>query len=220
MSPRIPPGPTVPRLLNLVKWMRDPAPLLESCRKQYGDVWLLRLMAETDFVFVSDPRLVEQVFAADPDVLQAGTAHRRIGTALLGEDSLLMLDEPEHMYMKELMMPSFHGERLKRYREGMEQLAHEEIDSWPLHQPVEMLPRMRAIALNAIMTIVFGVSRGARWDSLQGRIHDLLEFADNPMRMMHLHLTHRRGRELPQMFVRVRDALDVELFEVIEETRR
>ena len=176
----------------MVKWMARPAALLEASRERYGDLWTLRLMGNTTFVFVSDPKLIEDVFNADPDVLQAGAAHRRIGTALLGEGSLLLLDEPEHMEIKELVMPPFHGEALERYREGITRIAEQEIAEWPLNEPLPMLPRMQRIALDVIMTTAFGGTEGADLENLRTRIRDLLEFASSPLRMGQLHLAHRR----------------------------
>ena len=203
----------------MVKWMARPAALLEASRERYGDLWTLRLMGNTTFVFVSDPKLIEDVFNADPDVLQAGAAHRRIGTALLGEGSLLLLDEPEHMEIKELVMPPFHGEALERYREGITRIAEQEIAEWPLNEPLPMLPRMQRIALDVIMTTAFGGTEGADLANLKTRIRDLLEFASSPLRMGQLHLAHRREKGYPKVFVRVRDALDEAIFDVIGRIR-
>ena len=102
----------------MVKWMGKPAPLMLSSRERYGDMWTLQLLGKTTFVFVSEPDLIEEFFNADPDVLRAGAAHRRIGTALLGEGSLLLLDEPEHMELKNLLMPPFKTDHVERYRRG------------------------------------------------------------------------------------------------------
>jgi cytochrome P450 family 135 len=203
----------------MVKWMARPAALLEGSRERYGDLWTLQLMGNTTFVFVSDPKLIEEVFTADPDVLRAGAAHQRIGTALLGEGSLLLLDEPEHMEIKGLVSPPFHGENLKRYHEGITRIAEQEIAEWPLHEPLALLPRMQAIALNVIMTTVFGGTEGADLENLRDRIRDLLEFAASPLRMGQLHLAHRRDKGYPKSFVQVRDALDAAIYDVIGRIR-
>ena len=122
-TPGLPPGPGPSKTLNMVKWMGKPAQLLESSRARYGDMWTLRLMGRTVFVFVSDPDLIEDFFTADPYVLRAGAAHQRIGTALLGKGSLLLLDEPEHMEIKQLLSPPFKSDHVQRYREGIARVA-------------------------------------------------------------------------------------------------
>ncbi len=204
----------------MVKWMARPAQLLEASREQYGDIWTLRLLGKTTFVFVSDPALIEQFFTADPDVLRAGAAHQRIGTALLGERSLLLLDEPEHMEVKDLLMPPFKSDHVQRYREGIERVVLEEIASWPLYEPLSMLPRMQRVALNTIMTTTFGGTEGEELENLRDRVRDLLAWAEDPTHMGHLHLAHRFERLYPKGFIRVRDALDDALFDVIGRYRK
>src|SRR5206468_457993 len=112
----------------------------------------------TTFVIISDPELVEQVFTADPAVLQAGAANRRIGIPLLGEQSVIVLDEDAHMAKRKLLQPPFHGERMKRYHDLMGEICEREIASWPHGEPIEMLPRMQAVTLGVIMTAIFGVT--------------------------------------------------------------
>ena len=203
----------------MVKWMGKPAPLMLSSRERYGDMWTLQLLGKTTFVFVSEPELIEEFFNADPDVLRAGAAHRRIGTALLGEGSLLLLDEPEHMELKNLLMPPFKTDHVERYRQGIERVAEEEVASWPLHEPMEMLPRMQRVALNVIMTTTFGGTEGEELETLRDRVHNLLEWAGSPLHMGTLHLAHRRGKGYPKGFVSVRDAMNESIYGVIESVR-
>lgn len=218
--PSLPPGPGRSRAVNMVKWMAKPARVMESSRERYGDMWTLRLMGDTTFVFVSEPDLIEDFFSADPDVLRAGAAHRRIGTALLGEGSLLLLDEPEHAEMKDMLMPPFKTDHVERYREGIRRVAEEEVSGWPLDEAMPMLPRMQSVALNVIMTTTFGGTEGEELQTLRDRVHNLLEWAGSPLHMGHLHLAHRRGKAYPKGFTRVRDALDESIFGVIESRRK
>jgi cytochrome P450 family 135 len=215
----LPPGPGPSRTVNMVKWMGKPAQLLESSRKQYGDMWTLRLLGSTVFVFVSDPDLIEPFFTADPYVLRAGAAHQRIGTALLGKGSLLLLDEPDHMEIKDLLSPPFKRDHVERYREGIARVTEEEIESWPLGEPISMLPRMQRIALNVIMTTTFGGTTGADLELLRDRIRNLITWAENPVHMGHLHLAHRFERGYPKGFIRVRDELNESLYAVIKRYR-
>jgi len=202
-----------------MKWIRQPAATMDAGREAYGDLWTLRLLAGTDFVMVSDPNLIEQVFTADPAIVHGGDANM-IATALLGEKSVLLLDEQEHTRMRGLLMPPFHEERTRRYRGLMERIADEEIDSWPLQEPMPMLPRMQTITLNVIMTTIFGVTGGPPQERLGTRIRNLLEWGANPMRMGRLHLTHRRGKPPPRSFLKVCDPFDEAIFEEIERARR
>ena len=159
----------------MAKWMRQACAALGGLApERYGDMWTLQLLGgNTTFVFVSDPELMESFFTADPDVLRAGAAHQRIGTALLGEGSLLLLDEPDHMEIsKTLLMPPFKSDHVKHYRQGIARVRGGVAD-WPLHEPLELLPRMERIALSMIMSTIFGVTQRARQESLRARIRTL-----------------------------------------------
>ena len=203
----------------MAKWMGKPAQLMEASRERYGDMWTLQLLGNTTFVFVSEPNLMEEFFTADPDVLRAGAAHQRIGTALLGMGSLLLLDEPEHTEIKDLLMPPFTSDHVKTYREGITRVCEREIADWPLYEPISMLPRMQRIALDVIITTTVGGTEGADLEMLKTRVRDLLEWAENPVHMGHLHLAHRFEKGYPKAFIRVRDALDAAIYDVINRIR-
>jgi cytochrome P450 len=193
---------------------------MESGRARYGDVWTLGLMRGTTFVLVSDPRLVEQVFKSDPTELHAGEANSMIGTALLGENSVLLLDEDAHTTQRKLLQMPLHGDRVHRYHDVVTRLCEEEVATWPLHEPIPLLPRMQAITLKVIMTAIFGVTGGPEQERLHARIQGLLQWAASPWRMTKLHLAHRRGKSLPKDFLAARNPLDAVILEEIERARK
>ena len=53
----------------------------------------------------------------------------------MGRNSVLLLDGPEHMRQRKLMLPSFHGERMQRYGDADAEIAEREIDGWPVGKP-------------------------------------------------------------------------------------
>ena len=74
-------------------------------------------------MFVADPHVIKQVFTGDPDVFHAGEANATPLEPLMGRNSVLLLDGPEHMRQRKLMLPSFHGERMQRYGDLMREIA-------------------------------------------------------------------------------------------------
>ena len=91
---------------------------MERCRDRYGDAFTLRLQNEGTWVMLSDPAAVKQVFTGDPRLLHAGEA-AGILRPILGPNSVLLLDERAHMTQRKLLLPPFHGERMKAYGELM-----------------------------------------------------------------------------------------------------
>ena len=98
---------------------------------------------------------------ATPRVLHAGEANVVV-LPLLGHHSVLVLDEAAHMSQRKLMLPSFHGERMRGYEQTMAEVAAEEIESWPAGQPYAVRPAMQRITLEVIIRTVFGVQDDER----------------------------------------------------------
>src|SRR5438105_530528 len=107
--------------------MKRPTAVMEAARERYGEVWTLRLVANTTFILVSDPELIKGVLTTDPALLHAGEANAMIGPALLGEQSVLLLDDEPHAAKRKLLQPPFHTDRMHRYRETIARISEEEI---------------------------------------------------------------------------------------------
>ena len=110
----MPPGPPLPRFLQTLGFVFAPAPFLDACRRRYGDVVTFGTLFDPRFVMVFDPEVVKQVFRGPPEQLRAGEANAPLGP-VLGERSVLLLDGAEHLRQRRLMLPSFHGERMREY---------------------------------------------------------------------------------------------------------
>ena len=119
--------------------------------------------------------MIKQVFTGDPDVLHAGEANAAPLEPMMGRNSVLLLDGPEHMRQRKLMLPSFHGERMQRYGDLMREIAEREIDGWPVGEPFALRPRTQAITLEVIMRTVFGIEDADRLDRLRERLGAMLD---------------------------------------------
>jgi cytochrome P450 family 135 len=214
----LPPGPdwSIPR--STLRWWRRPLETLEDCRARYGGMFTYRMAHEGTWVFVSDPEAIKQVFTENPRLLHAGAANIVL-LPVLGEHSVLLLDEPEHMVQRKLMLPPFHGKRMQAYREVMAQAAAEEIDRWPVDEPVRMRPRMQAVTLEVILRTVFGVDEGERLASLRDELRNALGvLADRRRAIFLMVLGPKRIRRFPP-FRRMMDSVDQLLYPVIEARR-
>lgn len=178
-STTLPPGPRMPAALQTAIWVRRAQWLLGQCAARFGDVFHLRIAREGDWIVLSNPEHIKQVFTGDPRVFHAGEGNR-ILLPVLGEHSLLLLDEDAHMEQRKLLLPPLHGERMQRYRELMSQIAAEEIDSWPSGEPYPLRPRMQAITLEIILRAVFGLEQGPRLEALRVELRGLLDTLTRP----------------------------------------
>src|SRR3954471_6629540 len=175
----LPRGPRMNRAVQTAIWSRRAQWLLEQCRARLGPMFTLRIAYEGEWVIVSDPALIKQVFTGDPKVFHAGEGNQ-ILRPLLGENSVLVLDEKRHIGQRRLLLPPFHGERMQGYGEQMQAIAGREIESWPTGTPYRLRPRMQAMTLEIIIETVFGVHGGARLDQLRDALRGFLGLPTDP----------------------------------------
>jgi cytochrome P450 family 135 len=214
----LPPGPRYPRALQTLGWTLRTFPFLERCRERYGDMFTLRIANEETWVVLSNPEHVKQVFTGDPGVFHAGEANVVL-LPLLGDHSVLLLDDGPHMEQRKLLLPPLHGKRMERYGELMGEIAEAELERWPLGERMPVLPRMQAVTLEVIIRAVFGVESGARLDEVREVLRQLLAEVMDPMTLVLLAtLGPRRFRRLP-MVRRTLAAPDAVLYEEIARRR-
>jgi cytochrome P450 len=142
--------------------------------RRYGDVFTIRLGAEPTLVLLADPEHVREVFTGDPGVLHAGEGNR-ILLPFVGPRSVLLLDDAEHLRQRKLLLPPFHGERMRAYAETIRDVAEREVASWEPGERIRLAPRMQAVTLQVIMRAVFGVRDSARLQKLGAVLTHVLD---------------------------------------------
>ena len=173
----------MPGLIQTLGMLSRPHGLLARCRRRYGDVFSLHVAPYGQMVFLADPELIRQVFTGDTRVFHVGGVRGRVLSPMLGEHSLLLLDEDEHLRERKLMLPAFHGEALRRYPALMREIAEEQVRTWPVGEPVALRPRMQKITLEVILRLVIGV----RDPEALARLRTLLgQLVDQPTTLLFL----------------------------------
>jgi cytochrome P450 len=170
----LPPGPSEPPIVQTLWWLARPVSFMESCRRRYGDAFTVRFVGfERPTVFLSDPVAIRALYSEQSNGLPRG---RTVALRpVLGADSVLLLEGPEHIARRRLMLPPFHGERMRSYEDIVEEVARAEIGSWPIGETFPLHPRMQAITLEVILRAVFGVVDEHRREQLRERLPLLLD---------------------------------------------
>jgi cytochrome P450 family 135 len=215
----LPPGPPLPAPLQTAIWSRQARRMLFACRERYGSTFTIRIVHEGNWVILSDPEAVKQVFTGDPRVFHAGEGNRILEPAL-GPNSVLVLDEKPHISQRRLLLPPFHGERMQSYRETMAAIAAREIGSWPTGVPYPLRPRMQAITLDVILSTVFGVGEGERMAELRDALRRFLDLTTNPRVLMPVLLLGPHRATRMGWFRRRIEAVDRLIYREIAERRR
>jgi len=213
-----PPGPRLPAVVQTALFSARPVAFLDGCRRRYGSVFSLRLIPFGKLAYLTDPAACKEVFTGDTSVFKAGEANQFLAPTL-GADSLLLLDEAEHLQTRKLMLPPFHGEAVKRYADVMAQIAAAEIATWPTDRPFATRPSMQRITLEVILRTVFGIDEAERLARLRTLLTDLME--QNPAYLWFAWTRVDLGPRSPYgRFLRLRDRVDAILFDEIATRRR
>lgn len=157
----LPPGPGGVRILQSLNWLLRPVAYLHECTERYGETFTFHLLGLGTFVSFSNPEHVKQIFTADIKTLHAGDGNAVL-KPVVGENSLLTIDEDVHLRQRRLMLPPFHGERLQNFLDRIEQIADEEIDTWSAGDSFELREKTRDIALDVILEVIFGLGHDDR----------------------------------------------------------
>src|SRR5919108_6318522 len=178
-GPRLPPGPRAPAAVQTAWLVARPVQFFESCRRRYGETFTARVLRVGPMVFISDPPSLKRLFGADRQNTIA-PGRNVVLAPVLGRRSLLLLEGEEHLRRRKLMLPPFHGERMRAYEHVMADAAEREIASWPLGRRFRLHPSMQAITLDVILRAVFGVEDDRRRAALRGSLMEILAATRSP----------------------------------------
>src|SRR3954451_4427623 len=215
----LPPGPKLPRWLQTAGFIFQSARWVDGNRRRYGDMVTFRTLFDPCFVMVFDPDLIKQVFRGKPANLRAGEANAVLGP-VVGDRSLLLLDGAEHLRERKLLLPPFHGERMRAYEDVMREAVDRSIDSWPVGRAFPLLREMQSLTLDVILRTVFGVDEGPGLEELKRRIRTMIEPTSNRIGLLLFALSGGRfGAGVGERFEQQRGAVDELIYEEIPRRR-
>src|SRR5829696_9464742 len=171
--PALPPGPRLPAFMQMVLFMRYWPRFVAACGRRYGKVFTIRAAMVPTMVYLADPAEIKKVFAGDPSVFHAGEANAMLG-GLLGDTSVLVIDDDVHRDRRRLMLPPFHRDAVAKQAEQMAQIAADNIADWPVGTNFAVAPKMSEITLEVILRTVIGASDPERLAALRAVMPKLL----------------------------------------------
>jgi cytochrome P450 len=169
----LPPEPAMSPLRQTMSWAFRPLPFMERCRRELGDSFSIMFLGfERPMVMLSDPVAIKALYTEREHGLPPG--RNVFLEPILGSRSLLLLEGDDHLAHRKLMLPAFHGERMRSYEPIVREIVDAEIDTWPLGEDFPLHSRMQAVTLEVILRVVFGISEGTRLQRLRGLLRNLL----------------------------------------------
>ncbi len=177
-------------------------------------MFTVRLLVFGTGIYVADPEAIRGMFTGDQSDLHAGEANAPLSQAL-GDHSVLVLDGPEHLRQRRLLLPPFNGAAVREMRPLIREVSEAEVARWPVGKAFAIRDRMRALTFEVICRAVFGVYEQARVDRLRDA---MLRVVDLGPLMLAPDWVRRAG--FGGMIERRLKANDDLLYEEIERRRR
>ncbi len=213
----LPPGPTEAQAIQTARWLLRPISFMESSRRRYGDAFSVSFLGfERPMVMLSDPDAIRALYTAHEHGLPAGRSIALL--PVMGPGSVLLLEGGEHLARRKLMLPPFHGERMRSYEATVREVTERELDGWSDGSPFAIHPRMQAVTLEVILQAVFGVTDPARSARLRERLPLLLGETSSAALQFRVLLSRRfrRGDPMAAMNELLREIDELLLAEIAE----
>ena len=173
--------PKTPALLQTLQLIANPTKFLAKCAKRYGDTFTLRVLGlnSPPLVFFSQPQAIKEIFALPLEEFDFKKA-THVFKPLMGEQSLILQEGKSHQRQRQLMLPPFHGDRMKAYGQTICQITHKVIEQWTAGESIAINHSLPDITLQIILQVVFGINPGERYDKLKTMLSSLLEDITTP----------------------------------------
>ncbi|MGB3642037.1 MAG: cytochrome P450, partial [Rivularia sp. (in: cyanobacteria)] len=162
-------------LLQKLQFITNPLEVLENKAQIYGDIFTLSVNSNNKpQVVISNPEGIEKIFTANLQQLDSGK-EAGLNPLFAGNKSLLALSGERHKRERKLLMPPFHGERMRAYGDIIRNLTEQVISRWEIGKPFSMRSSMQVISFQVILKAVFGLEDGVRYQELTRLLTQRLE---------------------------------------------
>ena len=177
----LPDGPKTLSFLQLIQWVTDPIGYMEANAQRYGEIFTATMDKFDPMVFVSNPQAIQKILTNDTKQFTAPGELNKILQPLLGDYSVIMLDGDRHRRQRQLLMPPFHGERMRAYGQLICDVTEKVMNQLTLGRPFSARSAMQDISLQVILQAVFGLCEGERYQRLKQLMGSTLELFRNPL---------------------------------------
>ena len=169
-------------LIQTLQLIANPINFFDNHAQKYGDTFSLRVLGinSPPVVFFSSPQAINDCFAISANKLDFKKA-THVFKPLFGSDSIVFQEGKSHNRQRQLLMPPFHGDRLKSYGDTICNITNNVTRDWKPGNTVSMQQVMPDITLQIILQVVFGITPGERYEKLIKLLTALLDDITKPL---------------------------------------
>lgn len=205
------------KLLVTYQIMQDHYKFYEQLYERYEDpVWVPTMHGQA--LLTHDPELARQIFAHShpEDYLPFAVSQMR---PVLGDGSLLLMGGEAHKHERKLLMPPFHGERMRAYGESMRLAASRQLGRIQAGEEFVAQEVTTATSLEVIVRTVFGVVEEAKVIEMMAALEALVEALHPTVLFFKVLQRDVLGLGPWPKFLKAREVVDALIFEQIKARR-
>jgi cytochrome P450 len=166
------PGLRSPRFWQKLNYILSPAQYLDTLAQVAPDIADAPVIGTAPTVLlVSHPEGLKQIF--NNDAKQFVAPRNRLLQPVVGDRSIFSLEGQRHRRERKLLMPPFHGDRMRAYGDVICQLTRQQLTQQPIGQVFVMREIAQSIALDVILQTVFGLDDSDRSRHIAAKIVEL-----------------------------------------------
>jgi cytochrome P450 family 110 len=180
MSPTALPPPEKLNPWQLWQYFSNPQDFAAGLRARHGALAPTRFFGQT-YVLVLTPQAAQEVFAQDPSKYEAFWSESF--SALISKKSVWVLAGEAHRRERRLFAPATHASHFRAYGDVIRDISRLHFGNWRPGLTIRAVETTKAIALDVIMRLVFGVEDDALMDegrtvldTLTSRAHPFIVF--------------------------------------------
>ncbi|WP_293151018.1 MULTISPECIES: cytochrome P450 [unclassified Microcoleus] len=176
----LPDGPENPPFLQLIQWIGDPLTYMDGNAKKYGEIFTTRWGNLEPFVMIHNPQAIQEML--NSKALDAPGDINGILKPVLGEQSMIVISGEKHKRQRQLLMPPFHGERMRNYGQQICDITQDVASKWKVDRPFVARTAMQEITMRVILQVVFGLNEGPRLQQLSPLLASIIDMTGSPVR--------------------------------------
>ena len=177
---KLPNGPKTPDWLQKIQYIIDPLGYMDSAYQRYGDIFNAPIIGNfKQLLLVSEPEGLQQLFTRDTKEFYAPS--NGLLQVLVGDNSIFCLECDRHRRERKLLMPPFHGDRMRAYGAIICDLTEQVFSQLTPSTTFSARSIIQDISIEIILNVVFGIHKGERFHNLKQLISSLMDSLQSPL---------------------------------------
>ena len=178
-KPHLPNGSPAPAWMQKIQYTLKPLAYMDAAGQRYGDIFNAPVIGNHPVVlFISNPQALQQIFANDTKQFIAPP--NQLMQPLVGNYSIFTLEGSRHRRERRLLMPPFHGERMRNYGQLICELVDNAMSSLSIDTSFSARKLAQEISLEVMLKVVFGIYQADRFNRLKSLMVKLTDSLQSP----------------------------------------